>query len=253
MSIKIYENGAWRDTNTHKIYENGAWRDAKYMKVYENGTWVDKMTAPSIIPIGNLIFGKEYSRLKNWIPIGIYPPAYSNPLRSDILQYNMNGKGNFIRFGIYSDTLEYRNNIFARSESAMYLSGVYLKMHYTINCTATRGAKFYVNLGVGAQSCDSWLSSNSIVLESCINNGGEYHGSDYFGDVYNIAYTGVLLISLERFINEGTLTLTTPYYIYTGFSTELSNLYSSDHMDYVLTIHSMWFSDTTKQENVNLI
>jgi hypothetical protein len=43
MSIKVYENGAWRDANTHKIYENGAWRDAQFMKVYENGAWVDKL------------------------------------------------------------------------------------------------------------------------------------------------------------------------------------------------------------------
>lgn len=60
MSVKIYENGAWRDSNTNRIYENGAWRDAQYMRAYENGAWVDKL-----VTIGpEVLFDKNANYVK---------------------------------------------------------------------------------------------------------------------------------------------------------------------------------------------
>jgi hypothetical protein len=53
MSIKVYENEAWRDTNTNKIYENGAWRDVQFMRTYENGAWVDKLAMEKILDLSS--------------------------------------------------------------------------------------------------------------------------------------------------------------------------------------------------------
>lgn len=51
MSVKVYENGAWRDINSAKVYENGAWRDINSAKVYENGAW--REVYPNLPDIGD--------------------------------------------------------------------------------------------------------------------------------------------------------------------------------------------------------
>ena len=41
MSIKIYENGVWRDASFVRKFNGSSWVDIEYGKRYENGQWVD--------------------------------------------------------------------------------------------------------------------------------------------------------------------------------------------------------------------
>lgn len=80
MSVKVYENGAFRDVDYLRRYENGAWRDCEAAYRYDNstGAWIE-----------------VWSSMEYFSSVGLptYGNIYVEPRRGEYISYTQDTNG----------------------------------------------------------------------------------------------------------------------------------------------------------------
>ena len=86
MSVKVYENGAWRDASFVRRFNGSSWVDVGYGKRYENANWIDVWN-----PMEKLSVYAQSAEPSKKTGIWIQTPIAYNSVVVDNFPYSVEG------------------------------------------------------------------------------------------------------------------------------------------------------------------